>query len=162
MTEPAAPRPAPRAEDYSSTVIAPLQVVLGVASGAAIAVVLETLQPSLWPVAIVLFLAAAGTGWYLAPVSVHVDDKRITIGQGRRERDPLVIYVAEVRDAALRDLTWAQCLGFGIDDDDRTTRLAVRPGTTLQLLLHDGQRMLVSVADGPAAMLAIESGRARR
>lgn len=144
------------AGSYRSTVVAPMQILLGVLSGVVIAVILEFLDTGLWPIAIVLFLAAAATGWYLSPVSVDIVGRRVIVGQGRRERDPLVIYLGEIREAELRDVTFAQCLGFGgVESDDRTTRLAVRPGATLVLTQHNGERLLVSVADGPAALRAV-------
>lgn len=145
-------------EAYSSSVVAPMQIVLGVGSGALVAVFLTAIRADLWPIGVLLFLLASAVGVYLAPVSVSVESQRVTIWQGRRERDPLVVYVAEVREAGLRNVTWAQCLGFGgVESDDRTTRLAVRPGVTLVLTIFDGSRILVSVTDGPAALRAIEA-----
>lgn len=147
-------------DGYRSTVIAPMQLVLGVVGGAVVAVILEALDSGLWPAAIVVFVGAVTVAWYLAPVSVEIENKRVTISQGRRDRDPEVIYVAEIRDAGLRDVTFAQTLGFGgVESDDRTTRLAVRPGTTLVLTQHSGERLLVSVTDGPAALRALEAAR---
>jgi hypothetical protein len=161
MTETPGTTPGTSVSTYTSTVVAPAQIVLGVAAGIAAAVVLVALDSGLWPVAILAFLVATGLAVYLGVLSVEIDTKRITLGQGRGEREPRVLYVNEVKTYGLQTLTWAQCFGIGLESDERTTRLSVRPGPTLELVLYDGEMLRLSVNDGPGAMRALDAARAQ-
>jgi hypothetical protein len=139
-------------EIYTSTVIAPAQIALGVVSGAIVALVLELLNVGLWPLALVAFLVIAGIGVYLATVSLTVEPNRVTIGQGRAEREPRVIYLEEIVERSAARLSWPQCLGFGMPSDVPTTRLTVRPGPTLCLVLRTGELVRISTPDPAAAL----------
>lgn len=146
---------------YRSTVVAPAQIALGVASGLLVAVILEALDSRLWPAAVAALIGITVVGGYLATVSLTIDAKRITIGQGRGEREPRVLYVSEVIAHEVRKLTWLQCFGIGIEADDRTTRLTVRPGPTLFLTLVDGEQIRISTADPAAAGQVLDATRER-
>ncbi|MEO9140315.1 MAG: hypothetical protein ABI345_14775 [Jatrophihabitans sp.] len=141
---------------YSSVVIAPAQIVLGIASGIVLAVILYALDNNLWPAAILVLLFISALGYFLSTITVEIDDKHITIGQGRREKHPRVVYLAEVRGGEIRSLTWAQCFGFGIESDERTTRFTVRRGPNLFLTLFDGEQIRISVDNIDAAVDALD------
>lgn len=147
------------AEGYRSTVIAPAQIAFGVLSGVLVAVILEALDSRLWPVAIVALIAIIAVGVYLATVTITIDTKRITIGQGRGEREPRVLYVGEVIEHEVRNLSWPQCFGFGIEADDRTTRLTVRGGSTLFLTLVNGEQLRISARNAAAAGQVLDAAR---
>lgn len=144
---------------YASTVLAPAQIALGFAFGIGVAAILEALQADLWPVAIVVVVGFAVLGYLLSGVSLAIGHARITIGQGRWEREPRIVHASEVRQMEGRDLTWLQCFGVGIEDDEKTTRLSVRPGPTLILTLYDGEQIRISTPDPATAMDLIDEAR---
>lgn len=144
-------------QTYASRVVAPAQIALGLAGGFVIAAILTALDHNLWPVAILVFVGMSGVGFYLAVVAIEIDGKRITISQGRGEREPRVVYIAEVASHEVHDLSWPQCFGIGIDADDRTTRLTVRPGATLFLTLIDGEQLRISASGVDTAVQVLDA-----
>ena len=159
--DPVGPRtPGPHAPAFTSTVVAPAQIALGVLSALVVAVILTALSSGLWPVAIIAALVIVGVAVYLATITFSVQGRRITIAQGRGEREPRIVHAAEIREQVRRDLTWPQAFGLGLESDDRTTRLTVRAGPTLFLTLTDGEQIRISVTDPEAALAAIDEARA--
>lgn len=161
---PAPPAPAPAQlpaanppTEYDETLVAGAQVAVSVAIAVVLAVVLVGIRTSLWPFAIVVFLAVGGVGVYLAGISVTATRTYIEIGQGRGERDPRRISRDDIVAASAADFSWAQVFGVGLPRDPRTTsttRVTVRPGPTLVLELRSGEVVRVSTPD-PARALAV-------
>lgn len=142
-------------ETYTSTVVAPAQIALGAVSGVVVAIILIALNSALWPFAIIAFLVAVGVGAYLSVVSLTITPGRITLGQGRGEREQRVLYAAELAESSSRTLTWPQCFGVGMPSADRSTRLSVRPGPALLLMTLEDELIVVSTPDPQAALRAL-------
>lgn len=145
------------AQAYTSTVVAPAQIAFGVVSGAVVAGILIALRSGLWPAAIVVFVIVVATGVYLSTVTLTVVAGRVTVGQGRGEREPRSINASEIVERSSTVLGWAQCFGIGAPNATRNTRLSVRPGPTLCLTLRDGEHIRISTPD-PAAALEVLAG----
>ncbi|MBE7189387.1 hypothetical protein [Jatrophihabitans endophyticus] len=167
--EPPVPVPVPPAEpgpvagvgpvptEYSETLVAGSQLITSVVIALILAVVLVGIRTSLWPFAIVVFVAVGAAGVYLAGVSVTATRTYVEIGQGRGERTPRRISNDEIVAASAAELTWAQVYGVGLPRGDRTTRstrYTVRPGATLVLDLTSGETVRVSTPD-PLLALAV-------
>jgi hypothetical protein len=140
---------------YSSTVFAPIQLILAfIFAGGFIVSGVLTGVPSPWltsAVALTLLL----TGIHLGTVRLSVSSDRIVIGQPlSRGR---VISARDVRDVRVSTISWAQVFGFGVTLRRRTTRLTIRPGPTLSLVLADGERVRISTADPQAARSTLET-----
>ncbi|MGI8679731.1 MAG: hypothetical protein ACR2LX_13820 [Jatrophihabitans sp.] len=143
------------ADSYTSMVIAPAQIALGIVSGIVVAVLLVALDSALWPLAIVAFLVAAGVGYYLAPLTVSIDARHLVISQGRTDKEERIIPVDDITAVETRTVTWQQAFGFGIESDDLTSRLTVRPGPALFVSLISGEQLRLSAADPQAAIAAL-------
>ena len=124
---------------YSSTVVAPGQIALGVALAAAFWAVMAFLPGADWPVDAGAAAVIVLTGIHLATVRLMVSPDRIRIGQGPWGRPGRSIMTAAVRDAHAEQLSRAQTFGIGVSFHWRTTRLTVRPGPALVLVLSDGE-----------------------
>lgn len=156
---PVAPPPplVPPGTGYDETILATSQLAVSAAIALVLALVLIGIRPSLWPFAIIVFLAVGGVGVYLAGISVVATRTYVEIGQGRRERNPRRISNDEIVAASAAELTWGQVFGVGlprIAGTTRTTRMTVRPGPTLVLELGSGEVVRVSTPD-PARALAV-------
>lgn len=146
---------------YSSTVVAPGQIAVGVALAAALWAVTTFLPGAEWPI-------GAGAAAVIVLVAIHqaivrlmVSPDRIRIGQGPWGRPGRSIMTATVRDAHAERLSRAQTFGIGVPFHWRTTRLTVRPGPALVLVLSDGEHIRVSTAD-PAAAAQLIAGHGPR
>jgi hypothetical protein len=143
---------------YSSTVVAPAHIVASVAVAAAVCAATARLP------APGLVMATAGaavivlTGIHLATVRLTVSPERIRIGPGPWPRPGRSIRAAAVRGAYAESLGLAQIFGIGVPFHRRTTRLTVRTGPTLVLVLASGEHIRVSTPD-PAAAARLIGGR---
>ncbi|MDQ2797572.1 MAG: hypothetical protein M3Y06_10475 [Actinomycetota bacterium] len=143
------------ADTYTSTVIAPAQIALGIVSGLVIAVVLLAIDAGLWPLAILALLVAGGIGYYLAPLTVSIDARHLVISQGRGDKHERIVPVDDITVVEVRTLTWQQTFGIGIESDDLTTRLTVRAGPALFVSLISGEEVRLSATDPDDAVAAL-------
>ncbi len=142
---------------YTSTVVSPLHV--GVAAVFAVAAVVAASLDGQWwigvPVALVILLI----GVHVGVVQLTVGPEEVRAGQGPwggGRRIPL----GEVADAEASELTFGQVLGVNLPTGAKpgrptpqrpTSRLTVRPGPTLLLVLDTRERLWISTADPAAA-----------
>lgn len=145
-TAPVPPGRAPETE-YSETTVAPAQIATSVAIGVILAVIVVGVRLSLWPFAIIVFVALSAAGVYLAGTGISATRTYLEISQGRRERDPRYISNDEITVIAAEQLTWSQVYGIGLPRADKNTRLTVRPGPTLMVELRTGEVIRVSAAE---------------
>ncbi|MBN9097704.1 MULTISPECIES: hypothetical protein [unclassified Pseudonocardia] len=148
---------------YTSTVVSPLHIGVAVVFAVA-AVVAASIDGQWWigvPVALVILLI----GVHVGVVQLVVGPEEVRAGQGpwgggRR------IPVAEIADTQAAELTFGQVLGVGLPTGAKpgrpaperpTSRLTVRPGPTLLLVLHTRERIWVSTADPAAAASALRT-----
>jgi hypothetical protein len=101
------------------------------------------------------------TGIHLATVRLTVSPERIRVGQGPWPRPGRSIRAATVRDAHAENLGLAQIFGIGVPFHRRTTRLTVRTGPTLVLVLDSGEYIRVSTPDPASAARLLGSREAR-
>jgi hypothetical protein len=160
MVEPNA-GPGTAQPEYTSTVIAPAQILVGVVVAGVLVIVLEKLKPSLWPFAIVGFLVIVGVSAYLATVTLSVTPQRLSIGQGRRDTSPRLLSADEIVERSIEQLTWAQCFGIGLPSAASSTRFSVRPGPTLVIVVRTGEVLRVSTPDPSAALAVLDAPRLR-
>jgi hypothetical protein len=105
--------------------------------------------------------AAAGAavivlaGVQMATVRLMVDPGCVRVSQGPWGRPGRVIPAGAVRGARAEQLSFLQTFGIGVPFRWKTTRLTVRPGATLELVLSDGECIRVSTPDPAAAALLI-------
>lgn len=136
---------------YSSTVVAPAHILAAAAVAAAVCAATAHL-PAPGPAMTAGGAAAIVlTGIHLATVRLTVSPERIRIGQGPWPRAGRSIRAAAVRDARAENLGLAQIFGIGVPFHRRTTRLTVRTGPTLVLVLDSGEYIRVSTPDPAAA-----------
>jgi hypothetical protein len=136
---------------YTTTVVAPLQIALGVVLGGATAAVGLAFRAGLWPYSVGAFVIIVATGCYLSVLRLIVTGERVIIAGGHGGTRPRVIDAADIAATATTQLGWAQIFGIGLPVHRRCTRLAVRPGPTLGLTLRDGEVIYLSTADPDAA-----------
>ena len=140
---------------YSSTVVAPASILASAVVAAAVCGATARLPGP------ALVMAAAGAvaillaGIHLATVRLTVSPERIRIGQGPWPRPGRSISAAAVREVHAEDLGLAQIFGIGVPFHRRTTRLTVRTGPTLVLVLDSGEYIRVSTPDPGAAVRLI-------
>jgi hypothetical protein len=128
---------------YSSTVVAPGQIAVSVALAVAFWAVTALLPGTDWPAGAGAAAVIALAGIHQATVRLMVSPDRIRIGQGPWGRPGRSIMTAAVRDAHGEQFS-------------RTTRLTVRPGPALVLVLSDGEYIRVSTPDPAAAAQLID------
>ncbi len=141
---------------YTSTVTARGHVLAGVLAAAAVVVGILPRGP--WPLAVLTAVALVVTGVHLGTVRLAVRADLVRVGQGpwpggRR------IPVAAVHQVRVACLNRRQAFGVGLPWHVRTTRLTVRRGPALALVLSTGERLWISTADpAVAARLITPSG----
>ena len=140
---------------YSSTVVAPAQIALGVVSAAAVVAVLLALDGGLWPFAVLAVLLVAGATYFVASMTVSIDSAHLVVAQGRRDNDERIIPIDDITAVEPRVLTWQEAFGIGIESDDLTTRLTLRAGPALFVSLISGEEVRLSTGDPHAAMAAL-------
>lgn len=140
---------------YSSIVVAPASILASAVVAAAVCAATARLPGP------ALVMAAAGAvaillaGIHLATVRLTVSPERIRIGQGPWPRPGRSISAAAVREAHAEDLGLAQIFGIGVPFHRKTTRLTVRTGPTLVLVLDSGEYIRISTPDPGAAVRLI-------
>lgn len=142
------------ARTYTSTVVAlvPAAVVTIASSAGALLILLAAgvTGRALLIEVIVLIVIVLPIGLRIATVRLAIGSGAVSLGQGLRGRArtiPLTT-VALSEPATLR---WPQVYGIGIQQHRRLTRLTVRAGPTLHLVLADGEHLWISTADPAAA-----------
>jgi hypothetical protein len=154
---------------YSSTVVAPGHL----AACAVLAAALLSCGIAFLPAGAAAATAVAAavivlTGLQMATVRLMAGPGYVRVSQGPWGRPGRVIPAGAVRDARVRQLSFLQIFGIGVPFRWKTTRLTVRPGATLELVLSDGECIRVSTPDPAAAALLItgrghaETGEAGR
>jgi hypothetical protein len=144
---------------YSSTVVAPGQIVVGVVLAAAFWAVTAFLSGSGWITGAAVALVIVLAGIHLATVRLMVSPERVRIGQGPWRCSGRSIMTDAVLDARAERLGLAQTFGVGVPFHWRTTRLTVRPGPALVLVLADGEHIRASTPDPAAAVQLILGDR---
>jgi hypothetical protein len=148
---------------YTSTVVSPLHV--GMAAVFAVAAVVAASIDGQWWIGVAIALVIALIGVHLGVVQLAVGPDEVRAGQGpwgggRR------IPVGEIAEAQPNELTFAQVLGVGLPTGAKpgrpaperpTSRLTVRPGPTLLLVLDTRERIWISTADPVAAARALRT-----
>jgi hypothetical protein len=150
------------ARAYSSTVVAPGQVIAGLAAGAAaIAWLLLTLPVRSPVIPLLAGALIAVSGVYLGTVRLAVGRGYLVLGRGpfgsRGRRIPLAL----VTDARAESLSAAQVYGLGMPWHWRTTRMTIRRGPALALTLASGEHITISTADPRAAVAIIRDADQR-
>lgn len=141
---------------YSSTVVAPGHLT----ACAVLAAALLFCGIAFLPAGAAAATAAGAavivfTGVQMATVRLMVDPGYVRVSQGPWGRSGRVIPVGVVRDARAEQLSFLQTFGIGVPFRWKTTRLTVRPGATLELVLSDGECLRVSTPDPITAALVI-------
>lgn len=141
---------------YSSTVVAPGHI----AASAVLAAALLSCGIA-FPSAVPAATAAVGAavivlaGVQLATVRLMVSPGYIRVSQGPWGRPGRVIPAGAVREARARQFSFPQTFGIGAAVHWKVTRLTVRPGPALELILSDGECVRVSTPDPATAALLI-------
>jgi len=143
---------------YTSTVVAPVQIVAGVVSVAVVAALLAVGGAAVWLIVVAALVIAAATA-HLAVVRLGVNDERIIIGQGVLPLPARTIAATSVVEASRAELTRAQTFGIGVPWHWRTNRLTVRPGPTLHLRTTDGERLSISTPDPDAVLRLLAAAK---
>jgi hypothetical protein len=141
---------------YSSTVVAPGHL----AACAVLAAALLSYGIAFLPAGAAAATAVGAavivlTGVQMATVRLMVDSECVRVSQGPWGRAGRVIPAGAVRDARPGQLSFLQTFGIGVPFRWKTTRLTVRPGPALELLLSDGECIRVSTPDPVTAALLI-------
>lgn len=148
---------------YASTVVSPLHV--GVAAVFAVAAVVAASVDGQWWIGVLVALVILLIGVHSGVVQLAVGPEEVRAGQGpwgggRR------IPVGEVAATEAAELTFGQVLGVGLPTGAKpgrpaperpTSRLTVRPGPTLLLVLDTRERIWISTADPAAAARALRT-----
>jgi hypothetical protein len=148
---------------YAGTVVSPLHV--GAAAVFAVAAVVAAAVDGQWWIGVPVALLILLVGLHLGVVRLVIDPTEVRAGQGpwgggRR------IPVGEITDTQCAQLTFGQVLGVGLPTgaapgrptpEVRTSRLTVRPGPTLLLVLDTRERIWISTADPAAATRALRT-----
>jgi hypothetical protein len=145
---PVVPPPVPRA-DYTETVVAPVQIALGVLVAVVAGAILLAL--GLWPLAVLAVLLVVAVSVYLGVQTLTVTPTRISIAQGRGDKSPHTVEMADVTLTEAVTLTWPQCFGLNLPATVDSTRFTVRAGSALSLTKRDGEQLRISAADPEAA-----------
>jgi hypothetical protein len=143
---------------YSSTVVAPGHI----AACAVLAAVLLPCGIAFLPTAAAVAAGASAAvivlaGVQMATVRLMASPGFIRVGQGPWGRPGRVIPAGEVREAQARQFSFLQCFGIGVPFHWKVTRLTVRPGPALELILTDGECIRVSTPNPVTAAQLINS-----
>lgn len=135
---------------YTSTVVAPVQLAVALVCAAGVAACCALVGVA-WVGAAWVGLAAgivvAAVGLQQSTVRLSVGSHRIVLGQGPWGFRGRVISTDDVVQSWSASLSWPQVFGIGVGFHARTTRLTVRPGPTLCLVLATGEHIRVSTSD---------------
>jgi hypothetical protein len=140
MAEPAAVGPAPVAATYTSRVIAPLQVGLGVVVAAILLAVLVAV--GLWPLGVAGCVLLLAVTWYLAAVTLTVSPVEVCVGQGRGKRGLREIRVRDVMQFEVTLFGWSEAIGSSPSPVSNT--YVVRAGAGLRIALNDDETLNIS------------------
>jgi hypothetical protein len=150
---------------YAGTVVSPLHV--GAAAVFAVAAVVAAAVDGQWWIGVPVALLILLVGLHLGVVRLVIDPTEVRAGQGPWPwRGGRRIPVGEVTDTQSAPLTFGQVLGVGLPTgaapgrpapEVPTSRLTVRPGPTLLLVLDTRERIWISTADPAAAARALRT-----
>jgi hypothetical protein len=141
---------------YSSTVVAPGHI----AACAILAAALLSCGIAFMPVGSAVVAAAGAAaivlaGLQMATVRLMIGPGYVRVSQGPWGRPGRVIPAGAVREARARRFSFLQAFGIGVPFHWKMTRLTVRPGPALELILSDGECIRVSTPDPATAALLI-------
>jgi hypothetical protein len=137
---------------YASVVVSRVHLAVAVvfAAAAAVAAAID----GQWWLGVLLAVVFLALGVHLGVVRLTVTSDSVRAGQGPwgggRE-----IPRAELTEAQVVELSFAQVLGARLPENRRIGRLTVRPGPTLQLVLGSGEYLWVTTADPATAARAV-------
>jgi hypothetical protein len=141
---------------YTSTVVAPVQVIIAILLAPAVVVPVGLVGAPAWQLALVAVVIVA-TGVHLCAVRLTVGRDRLLLGQGPWGRPARVIAATSVWDARGVTLGWSQIFGLGMPFHWRASRLTIRPGPTLCLTLRSGEHIQISTPDPGAARRVLDA-----
>ena len=147
MAEPEPPAEPPAASGYTSRVMAPVQVGLGVVVAAILVAVL--IAAGLWPLAVAGGIAILAVTWYFAAVTITVSPVEVGLGQGRGRRGQREILVRNIDGFEIVRMSWGDAIRSAPAPVSNT--YVVGAGTGLRLLLNDDETLNISVRDPQAA-----------
>jgi hypothetical protein len=146
---------------YTSTVSSKGLVAAGISLGTATGLVpwLAGL-PGPVPIVegVVFGLVVCAAGAHQATVRLAVGDGRVVLGQGPWRWPKRVVPFSLVSQARAEDISILQVFGIGVPWHWRSTRMTVRAGPTLALLLTTGEMVRVSTPHPEVAIAIISSG----
>jgi hypothetical protein len=139
-------------EAYTDTVVGPAQLGLALLGAAAVVAASALLAAPPWPVAAALAVVFVAVGLHLATVRLTAGADRVLLGQGPWGRPGRWIDVADVVSCSAMAVTWPEVFGVGLPFHRLTTRMTVRPGPALHLVLRDGEHIRISTTDPDTAV----------
>jgi hypothetical protein len=141
------PAPIPAAVTYTSRVIAPLQVGLGVVVAAVLLAVL--VAAGLWPLGVAGCVLLLAVTWYLAAVTVTVSATEVLLGQGRGRRGLRDILVRNIDRCEVTRFGWGDAIGSAPAPASNT--YVVRAGAGLRIALNDDETLNISARNPEVA-----------
>ena len=139
------------AQAYTSTVVAPIQLAIGLVLAAATAAFVAAAGGSVWIVALVVVVILL-TAIHLSVVRLSIGGGRVVLGQGPWNRGARVIAADSVVAGRILTVRWAQAFGVGIAFRRKSTRYTVRAGPAVELSLQGGEQIRISTPDPEAAL----------
>lgn len=145
-------------EAYTSTVLGTAQFGLGLAATAMVAVAAAN-SGAAWWITLLITIVMAATALHLSTVRLAVGDGQICVGHGPWNRPARLIATSAVVEADSLTLGWAQSVGVGVPLHRKTTRLTVRAGPAIHLVLDNGEHLRISTPYPDAARELLEVRR---
>jgi len=142
---------------YRSLAVSRVHLAVAVVFAAA-AVVASSIDGQWW-LGVLLAVVFVVVGIHLGAVRLTVDPDSVRAAQGPWGGGR-VIPAAEVADVRVEQLSRGQVLGVGLPEHPKTSRLTVRPGPTLLLVLVTGEQIWVSTDDPAAAVRVVRPASA--
>jgi hypothetical protein len=145
-------------EAYSSTVTSRSHLIVGLVT-TVIWVGIVLALSGYWGVAVAGAILLVGASVFVSTVRVVIGNGRVVLGQGPLAWPSRTIPIGDIADAKVEDLSRSEEFGAGLGWRGRVTRLTVRPGPTLALILTSGERVRVSTARPDQAVALISTAR---
>jgi hypothetical protein len=146
---------------YTSTVVGPIHLVLGVLCAGAFGVLTVSVGAPLW-VSALGAVAMLLVSVHLSTVRLSIGSGIITLGQGPWNTRARSIPADSVVAATDADLRWPQVFGVGVRFHRKTQRMTVRPGPTLCLQLSSGEYVRISTKNPAAARNLLPTTRGEK
>lgn len=145
-------------EAYTSTVVAPVQVAIAAALAVGVAALCIVFGVAWAGAAAAVVIVVVGV--HESTVRFSIGSRHIVLGQGIWSLRSRVISTDRVVQSWSTSLSWPQVFGLGVPFHTRTSRLTVRPGPTLCLVLAGGEHLRISTSDPNLARALLPPARA--